>query len=752
MYKTMTAPILEPVGDVKVALQSVNVEADFNNLLCEVNICQKYKNLESVNIEAVYTFPLTSSAVLLDLTIKTRTKVLKGTVIEKSEAEDRYEDAITDGDTAIMLEQVGPGLYTMNIGNIQPEEEVEITLTYGELYKWQDGSLRFLLPTTIAPRYGNPESVGLEPHQTPEYDLLIDNPFSITVTATGLLAEASFECPSHGVQIERVSDKTVITLNSGENLMDRDFVLNIRSASKEKSYTLVGPDVDGYVMQASFQPRFPQVDHPSPRCFTIVVDCSGSMGGDSIAQARIALNEILNLLRPHDLFNVTCFGSHYSMLFPAPVKAENQNLMKARNLLEVLDADMGGTEIGKALTAAMRTMSAIKFQKDVLLITDGEVWEWEAVVDRVKASGVRFFTVGVGSSVSESFVRQLADVTGGACELVSPNEGMVDKIVRHFKRIYYPRAEKISLKWPEGAEMMIPSKPTTAFDGDTIFAFARFRKRPRGNVTLTAELENGETLTEVATPSREAAGDNTAGIPGTLARIAAATEMKSLSDSRQLSALAIKYQLISPCTNYLAIDVKADKEKAADLPVLRKVPQMLAAGWGGSGVELHQSKRLGLFKRLRLAASEVNEELREDRPIASENLKMIRRKLNVYKVRTGRFTGVGSEVIAGEHLVTDFIKDLDKLYSSVDSKSMPVKTIAELKALGLPKDIVQGLTALKQSGIDENIIVVVFLYVLTENRRFKKTMSKQLRRIISKMYKQLPKFDEAIKADIGAVI
>ena len=54
----MYAPILEPVGDAKVALQSVNVEAEIENLLCEVTIKQVYSNLEKVNIEAVYTFPL----------------------------------------------------------------------------------------------------------------------------------------------------------------------------------------------------------------------------------------------------------------------------------------------------------------------------------------------------------------------------------------------------------------------------------------------------------------------------------------------------------------------------------------------------------------------------------------------------------------------------------------------------------------------------------------------------------------------
>ena len=129
MYKGMTAPVLEPVGEAKVVLQSVNVEAKIENLLCEVTIKQVYSNLEKINIEAVYTFPLPLSAVLLDMTIKTGTKELKGVAIEKSEAEDRYEDAVTDGDTAIMLEQVDPGLYTMNVGNLQPEDTIEISIT-----------------------------------------------------------------------------------------------------------------------------------------------------------------------------------------------------------------------------------------------------------------------------------------------------------------------------------------------------------------------------------------------------------------------------------------------------------------------------------------------------------------------------------------------------------------------------------------------------------------------------------------------
>jgi Ca-activated chloride channel family protein len=165
MNTAMTAPILEPFGEGKVALKSVNIEAEIKNLLCEVTIKQVYNNLEKINIEAVYTFPLPLDAVLLDMSIKTKTKELKGIVIEKVEAEDRYEDAVTDGDTAIMLEQVEPGLYTMNVGNLQAEDTIEISITYAELFKWRDNSVRFFMPTTIAPRYGDPGIIDIQPHQ-----------------------------------------------------------------------------------------------------------------------------------------------------------------------------------------------------------------------------------------------------------------------------------------------------------------------------------------------------------------------------------------------------------------------------------------------------------------------------------------------------------------------------------------------------------------------------------------------------------
>ena len=48
-------------------------------------------------------------------------KKLSGTVVEKKQAERDYEDAITDGNSAVMLQEAGPGLYTASLGNLMAE-------------------------------------------------------------------------------------------------------------------------------------------------------------------------------------------------------------------------------------------------------------------------------------------------------------------------------------------------------------------------------------------------------------------------------------------------------------------------------------------------------------------------------------------------------------------------------------------------------------------------------------------------------
>jgi len=431
--------------------------------------------------------------------------------------------------------------------------------------------------------------------------MLAANRFQLRLTMLGSLAAAEMASPSHQLARSRSQDKVIITLATGEAFMDRDFILNIRRNSSKQDSVVIDQDrtegQSGFIALASFCPYLPGITEVAPRSIKIVVDCSGSMSGDSITQAREALNDILKQLRPVDYFNLIAFGSSHTILFARQVLANKENITKTRRFLRGLDANMGGTKIRSALEASIH-LQGPAIPQDILLITDGEVWDNGAITGLAGRSGHRIFTVGVGSAVSEDFVRQLAQKTGGACELVTPGEGMAEKIVRHFKRIYLPRADQVTIHWPLSAKRVIPHDLGPIYDGDTLHAYAWFDERPTGSATLEMTLADGRTFSQSATMQDLASlPDQDHGLANTLARMAMQERLNS-EDELTAAALAVQYQLVSPYTNYLVVAENADDQKTGKPPELRKVQQMLAAGWGGSGAvkmtgELSASYNMG---------------------------------------------------------------------------------------------------------------------------------------------------------------
>jgi Ca-activated chloride channel family protein len=577
---TPVACALAGVHGERVALTDVSVSATLRDLLGEVTVCQTYRNDEDVNIEAVYTFPLPLDAVLLDLRVEIGGRILTGVVVEKKAAEQKYEDAIEAGDAAVMLEAIEPGLYTMNVGNLLPKETAKITFTYAIVYRWVGDTLRVSLPTTIAPRYGKSPHA---PHQQPESSLEVENQFSLQVDVFGSLREAQFVCPSHKVTLASSPEKTVITLEQPKAAMDRDFILTVKAPQTTHSFAICGADHEGTAAIASFKPMFPGLRQPRALELAIVIDCSGSMQGDSIDQAKQALTGILDALEPRDRVTLVAFGNTTKLLSGKLLPCTPANLAKARTFAAGLNADMGGTEIGPALEAAYAAASGSE-SGDVFVVTDGEVSSWQTVVAEAKRSGRRVFTVGVGSAVSEAFVRGLAAATGGECELVSPREGMADRVIRHFERMRAPRSKRVGIHWPAGARDLAPATLGAIFEGDTVTASAQFDSSSiTGLVTLEVETDAGDVFRQqLAMTTAPAAPGQSADRVSTVARIAASARLKELDRAAGVEQ-AVRYRLVSPWTNWLVVAARPEGEQAMDIPALRKVPQTMAAGWGGVG-------------------------------------------------------------------------------------------------------------------------------------------------------------------------
>jgi Ca-activated chloride channel family protein len=559
-------------------LEAVAVKGHLQGLCLELEVTQSFVNTGKSNIEAIYTFPLPHGAVLLDLSVKLGDKVLTGLVMAKKQAESNYEGAVTDGNSAIMLERADNGICTINVGNLLAGERAEIRYRFSQLLNWQQNSLRITLPTTMAPRYGDPIKAGWQPHQVTEHSLVAEYPFSLALDIAQPLSSALIECPSHDVSITHEGGIAHVALGAKSAWLDRDFILNLTVQNVAKDAGQCAPDGDQYVALVSFSPDIPE-NKISSACIKVVVDCSGSMAGDSIAQARVGLLRILDNLRESDTFNIVRFGDSARAYFPSCVPATQRILQQARQAVEEMQADLGGTEMSGALQFAYALKDEGNRPASILLITDGEIYNHEHILMEAEESDQRVFSIGVGSAVAEDFVRGIAKRTGGAAELVSPNESMAATIFRQFNRIYQPRAMSSNIQWPNTPEWQSPESIGVVFAGDTLHVFAGFDQLPVGEACLQLVLDDGSTVEQKVMLQMQA--DQ----PQELGRIAAAHRIEQMvaNQEDQATALAVNYQLISRYTNYLIIEERAEEVKPTDLPEVAQVPHMLAAGYGGTG-------------------------------------------------------------------------------------------------------------------------------------------------------------------------
>lgn len=577
MYKETPAGLNHP----DCVLQDVQIQADIYETLAKISTTHRYFNHGTANIEAVYIFPLPNSAVLLDMSLTIGDRSMTGQILPKKQAEDHYEDAVVEGDLPAMLQNPSPGIYTLNIANIKPSDCVTISFTYGLFLMWQGHDLRITIPATIATRYGDPVGAGLIEHQIPETDFFAENRYTLSIVAYGRIADAQITSPSHDIHIEKLEEASHIRLTDTTALMDRDFVLTITAPDMERSVMMWDRDGEKHLLWAGFHPSLRIESDTAPKGLVLVVDCSGSMEGDSINQARMAAKGILDSLRPQDYFNIVAFGSNHRLLFSSLRVANPSNIKEALKFAINLQADLGGTELEGALRVALGFSSRKTISQDIILITDGEVWNIDETINNATKGNRRIFSIGVGSSPAESLLKTLSAKTGGACEFVFPGESMTEKILRHVRRIYSPQIKGIETIWPATPEETFPELLQCVFDGDTVNMFAWFLERPEsGNVGLLLTLSDGQTRQVSA---GEVSMSTTCKTPGLIARMAAALRLADMTDSDAATELAVHYQLLSRYTHCLAIIVQAEAEKAQTLPELHKVKQMLAAGWGGSG-------------------------------------------------------------------------------------------------------------------------------------------------------------------------
>jgi len=599
--------VLDPKGQPKAdcPLKHTDVKADVSGFLARVTVTQEFENPFKEKIEAVYTFPLPQNAAVDDMTMLVGDRTVRGKILRREEAEAVYEAAKNNGQTASLLNQERPNIFTQSVANILPGEKIKITISYVETLKYEDGAYEFVFPMVVGPRYvpgtptgaqGNgfspdtdsvPDASKITPRPAPPgmragHDVSLELTLDAGVPLDGLASK------THEVEIERPDDRRArVRLKDRETIPNRDFILRYDVAGKKIADALLTHNTghSGFFTLILQPPERVTAEDVTPKEIVFVLDTSGSMSGFPIEKAKESMKLALDNLYPSDTFNLITFAGDEHILFPQPVPATKENLDKAQKFLETREGG-GGTEMMKAIKASMDPSDKQDHVRIVCFMTDGYVGNDMEIIGEVqKHPNARVFSFGIGSSVNRFLLDGMAKYGRGEVEYVGLNDDGSAAARRFHERVRSPLLTDLSIDWNGMAVSDVyPKTLPDLFSAKPVILSGRYGGNSKGVIRLRGKMSGRDFVREIPVDFSNTESHDVLATLWARTRVddLMSTDFKgaqqgSMKDEvkQSIIQLGLEYRLMTQFTSFVAVEemivTDGGQPRRIDVPV--EVPQ-----------------------------------------------------------------------------------------------------------------------------------------------------------------------------------
>jgi uncharacterized protein YegL len=425
--------------------------------------------------EGDYLYPLPGEAVFSNFSLFQGDQELRGETMEAGVARSIYEEIVRRKRDPALIELVGHGLIRARVFPINAGETRKITLRYTQVLSRAGDALQFQYAAGGVSQMNVPMSEGFRAPMRGETQA----PLRFRLVAdSGDLFRDPFS-PTHEVEVDRDEDgrltvRPVDELHGDFNVFlpfARDVVgitLATHNPAGENGYfmlTLSPGEARGSVL---------------PRDVTAVVDVSGSMSGEKLAQAKAALRQLIASLGENDRFRLVAFSSRVHAHRGDWTRVTNAEVRNAREWIEHLTAD-GGTNIEGALAEAFRLDSGDGRIPMVIFLTDGLPSVGENNPERLAAlaendrDNSRVFAFGVGYDVNTYLLDRLSDAGRGATQYVGPGEDVEEAVGQLVAKVQHPVLADLGLaRTPVEITEVYPERLPDLFAGEELVIFGRY--------------------------------------------------------------------------------------------------------------------------------------------------------------------------------------------------------------------------------------------------------------------------------------
>jgi len=454
----------------ELPLRGARLQAATSGGIARVILSQRFINPHTEPLRVSYQVPMPAFAAVAGYAFTIGDVKIVGQIDKKAKARERFEDALMDGRTAALLEQDRSSLFNQEVGNIPPGAEVVTELTIDQPLKWLgDGQWEWRFPTVVAPRYLGAEG------RVADADRVVvdvaDGPVAarmlLSLCITDSLA-GSVSSPSHSVShhhslradalgFDAASATEVAFGGEAGARLDRDIVVRWPVAALNAGATLetARSDADhpragsAYGLLTLVPPRPDAQGHAVARDLCVLIDTSGSMGGEPLAQAARVIEALIGTMTERDQLELIEFSWRPNRWKRRPVPADARNRKAAIKWVRGLEAG-GATEMRDGIIAALDGLRA-DAQRQVLLITDGMIGFEEEIVAEIRdrmPRGSRVHTLGVGHGVNRSLTGPAARAGAGIELICAPGEDAEPLAARLLENAGHPLVVDVAISGP----------------------------------------------------------------------------------------------------------------------------------------------------------------------------------------------------------------------------------------------------------------------------------------------------------------
>lgn len=573
----------------QLPLKATTADVSIAGVISDIRVTQVYKNEGQKPIEAIYVFPASTRAAVYGLKMTIGDRTIVAHIKKKEEARQEYEQAKQQGKSASLLEQDRPNVFTMNVANILPGDEIKVEMSYTELLVPTDGVYEFMYPTVVGPRYNGGNAPGAT---APKDEKWVANPylqegeapkttFDIKVTLSAGLPIQEATCGSHKVSVSYEGPALAkIALDPSEKFGgNRDFILKYRLAGGkiESGLLLSEGDKENFFLLMVQPPKQVEAKQIPAREYVFIVDVSGSMHGFPLDMAKRLLKNLIGSLRPTDLFNVMLFSGGNKVLSEnGSMPATEENIEMA---MQVIGRQSGGgsTEILPAFKRTLELPRAPGVSRSIVVVTDGYVTVEKEVFDMIRKNLDRtnFYSFGIGSAVNRFIIEGMARVGMGEPLVITKPDQAEEKAEKFRKYIQSPVLTGIKTEFGNfDVHAVEPISVPDVLAERPVIIFGKWRGKPEGKITLTGTSGEGEfTQTFDVSTVKPLPANAALRYLWARHRIAMLSDYNNLWSDPEIVAevtkLGLDYNLLTNYTSFVAVDSLV-RAKPGDLQTVQQ--------------------------------------------------------------------------------------------------------------------------------------------------------------------------------------